>query len=410
MSIKKKIRLFITKNKLIERLYDKYHEEAKYIYQFRKPRMILNEKVKLDGFCNGIQSFFGYYDKSPERNGHYIYHVVNSRSLKLNQEIDIYYDDEKIGSTKSWNWQQGAMLSWLNDQEIIYNIFKDDGYRSCILNLDTRTTRIIDYPIYQVSTNGRFALSLNFSRLARLRPDYGYFNLPYDNIKKIDENDGIFYIDLLNNSSVLIISLSDLANMEPQDSMLDAYHKVNHIDLSPDQTKFIFLHRWFDTNNVKHSRLITYDLTNKKMKIIANEDMVSHYSWKNDHEIVAYLRHRGIDHYYLIDIETLKMTLIGNMNELNDDGHPSLTKDEQWMVTDTYPDYTCKSHLLLFNMITKKMIMLGDFYSPKRYHGINRCDLHPRWSNAKELTFDSVYQGMRRLCRIDISEIIDEGK
>ena len=410
MSIKQKVRLFMTKNKLIEKIYETYHKEAKYIYQFNKPKVILNEKVKLDSFLCGMQSFFGYYDKTPVRNGHYIYHVVNSKSLDLNQEIDIYCDDKKIGSTTSWNWQQGAMLSWLNDQEIIYNIFKDNKYKSCIFNIETETSRIIDYPIYQVSADGKFALSLSFSRLAYLRPDYGYFNLPSDNIKKITENDGIFFVDLINNSSVLIVSLSDLADLETQDSMFDAYHKVNHIDISPDQTKFIFLHRWFDISNVKHSRLILYDLTCKDKKIIADEDMVSHYSWKNDHEIVAYLRHQGLDHYYLIDIVTLKMTLIGNMNELNDDGHPSLTKDEKWLLTDTYPDYTCKSHLLLYNMITKKMITLGDFYSPKRYQGINRCDLHPRWTNDREITFDSVYLGMRRLCRLDIGEIMDEGK
>ena len=64
---------------------------------------------------------------------------------------------------------------------------------------------IVDYPIYDVKNN--IALSLNFDRLRILRPDYGYRNRKI----KIDvnniENDGIYLIDLEENTSQLIITL-----------------------------------------------------------------------------------------------------------------------------------------------------------------------------------------------------------
>ncbi|MDX9692432.1 MAG: hypothetical protein RBT45_08240 [Acholeplasmataceae bacterium] len=410
MSIKQKVKNFLLNNDMTKKMYDNYHEHAKYIYQIGKPKCVLHEGVIMDVFEDQKQTFFGYYDKSPLRNGHYIYHSLNSSSLSLNQEVDIYLDHQKIGSSRSWNWQQGAMLSWLDDESIIYNDFINNQYCSVIRDINTNQQRCIDYPIYKVSYDGKFALSLNFSRLAKLRPDYGYFNLPYSDITKNDDKDGIFYVDLMKNKCDLLVSLEKIAAIDTIDSMMDAYHEVNHIDLSPDQKRITFLHRWYDNANTRNSRLIMFDLTTSKLTVLVNEGMVSHCTWKNEKDIVGYLRHDNKDYYYQIDTKTMKIELLDDQAIFSDDGHPSFSFEQRYMITDTYPDHTCSSKLYLYDDINKSVVKLGSFYSPKRFQGVSRCDLHPRWAKkSHEITIDTVYSGNRRMCKLDLRNVI-EGK
>ena len=41
------------------------------------------------------------------------------------------------------------------------------------------------------------------------------------------------------------------------------------------------------------------------------------------------------------------------------------------------------------------------------YKGQTRCDLHPRFSaDGRKVFFDSVYSGKRRLCFVDVSNIV----
>lgn len=411
MSIKQKVKSFLLNNDITKKMYDNYHEHAKYLYQVGKPKCVLYEDVIMDVFEDQKQTFFGYYDKSPLRNGHYIYHSLNSSSLSLDQAVDIYIDHQKIGSSRSWNWQQGALLSWLDDENIIYNDYIDNHYCSVIINIETKLQRYIDYPIYKVSYDGKFALTLNFSRLAKLRPDYGYFNLPYDDIAKNDDNDGIFYVNLATNQCDLLVSLKNIAAIDPIESMIDAYHEVNHIDLSPDQKRITFLHRWYDNANTRNSRLIMFDLVTLKLTVLVNEGMVSHCTWKNNQDIVGYLRHKNKDYYYQIDTKTLKIELLDDQTIFNDDGHPSFSFEQRYMITDTYPDYTCNSKLYLYDVIKRSVIKLGVFYSPKRFQGISRCDLHPRWNKeSHEITIDTVFSGNRRMCKLDLRKVIRENK
>ena len=411
MSIKQKVKNFLLNNDLTKKLYDNYHEHAKYLYQIGKARCVLHDGVTMEVFGDQKQTFFGYFDKSPSRNGHYIYHSLNSSSLSLDQEIDIYLDHQKIGSSRSWNWQQGAMLSWLDDENIIYNDFIDNHYGAIIKNIETNQQRMIDHPIYKVSHDGKFALTLNFARLAKLRPDYGYFNLPYNDISKNDDKDGIFYVDLLKNKCDLLVSLEKIAATETIESMNDAYHEVNHIDLSPDQKRITFLHRWYDTANTRNSRLIMFDLVTSKLTVLVNEGMVSHCTWKNDQDIVGYLRHDHKDYYYIIDTKALKINVFDDQAIFSEDGHPSFSFEQRYMITDSYPDHTCTSKLYLHDGVKKSIVKIGSFYSPKRFQGVSRCDLHPRWAKDRhEVTIDTVFSRNRRMCKLNLQAVIEENK
>lgn len=135
------------------------------------------------------EHLFGYYDKCPwnENEDKMIYLQVSDAykdvAPKKEAKIilkDLNSNEEKvIATTKAWNVQQGCMLQWLGPEynsEILYNDFIDNELKTVILNIQTNEKRIIDFPVYTVDKSGKWGLTLDFYRLHRMRPGYGYSN------------------------------------------------------------------------------------------------------------------------------------------------------------------------------------------------------------------------------------------
>lgn len=405
-SFKSKLKNKIQNNKLLSKVYEVYHFNAKYIKARNDKKIELNGNVKCyPVFSDDKTYFFGYYDKPCFKYEKSIAHRINTNSLNYNQVADIIVGDELVSSTKTWNWQQGSMATWYDKNHIIHNDFDGKKFISKIVDINTKGCKVIDFPIYSLSKDKKFALSLNFSRLAKLRKDYGYFNLPYDRLPD-DNEDGIYYVDINNNKYELYLSLNEIKNFMPKDSMKDAVHKVNHIDISPNSDKAIFLHRWF-VGKTKYTRLLCMNIKSKKLSLLADNDMVSHMAWYNNEKVFGYLKgNNNKDGYFFIDIN-------GNQEQfenelLVDDGHPSVL-NERYIVTDTYPDYTCKSKLLLIDLKLKTVNIIGRFYSGKKYQNDKRCDLHPRFDGDSfgKLTIDSVANGKKNIYHIDINNMIE---
>lgn len=366
----------------------------------------------------GQSSFFGYYTRSPwNRNGDILFQETRGRgtraSLKHPLVVKVFCpitsEVISLGETYAWNWQQGCMLQWLGPEDgwVIYNAYaaQDDAYRSVIVELTSGQTRTICRPIYSVNPQGTHALTLNFSRLARLRPDYGYFNAKAS--EKLDlSEDGIWAVDLVRNESRLILSLKETVEFEHSHGMDGVEHKVNHIDISPDGKRFLFLHRWF-TDRGKMTRLLTADVEGNNLCCLANDEMVSHCIWKNERQILAWARKKGIgDRYFLATDQSPDYEIIGE-GQLNEDGHPSFSPDGRWLLTDTYPGKDRMSALILFDLRDERRIELGSFFQPYRFSGEIRCDLHPRWSpDGRFVSFDSCHSGRRRFYVMDVSEIV----
>lgn len=355
-------------------------------------------------------SFFGYYNHSPDSAGHILYHQFDKKQVKKQntQSIDIMLDNTKISETNSWNWQQGSMLSWIGPHRIAHN-FYDDGYKCKIIDIKKNEKKVINSPFYCFFPDGSSFLSLNFKRLARSTPDYGYFNENVNQIYPFDPDDGIFKIELKNQDKDLIISFKELTTLYPKETMKKAWHTVNHIDIAPDGSRFMFFHRWFTPGGVNYSRLITANKEGKDLYILADDDMVSHCCWMDNQTIVGWLRKKDLgDNYYILKDKTNSYSILNNM-VLTQNGHPGFSKDNQWLLTDTYPNKSRMSSLLLYNIKEKKVITIGSFFSPLKYFGEYRCDLHPRFSrDNRALFFDSVHEDTRHLYQIDISALLTE--
>ena len=361
--------------------------------------------------------FFGYYDKSPwDSTNRYMLCMKakdTSKEVAPNEKVEILLIDtynnnkaEKIAESNSWNVQQGCMAQWLGpefDRKIIYNDFRDGKYCSVILDVFNKAEKIINMPIYSVSSDGKFAFSLDFSRLHRLRPGYGYSNID-DTTKdeKVPNKPCIWKVYLEKNSVEPYLYYSDFYNFETREDMKLAEHKVNHIMISPNNDKFMVIHRWLNENK-KYSRLITCDIKSKELFNLSDDNMVSHCYWKSNNEILGFLNKKNHGNgYYILKDKTNNYERI--WDDIESDGHPSYSSDGKFVLTDSYPN---KKRIQSLKILTENEIYnIGKVFSPFKYDNETRCDLHPRWSrDDKKICFDGCFEGRRRLYVIDVSNI-----
>lgn len=357
------------------------------------------------------ETFFGYYDKYPEQNGWILFHQYRGRTNIIPTgsppiTISAYNissgETREIGKSNAYNWQQGSRLHWLKDDMVIFNNVSENNqqYVSQIYSISQdKIVEQIDFPFYD--THSDFALSLKFKRLAALNSDYGYTFLPFDKSESTElKKDGIFYIDIRNNAINLLISFSDVITNNDQPSMKNAKHKFNHIMISPDGKKFMFIHRWYH-KGIKHDSLMVANTDGANLKCVANEGMVSHCFWKDSNTIFGYLRDKQYgNNYYTIELKTgtKKQVGVGIIDGFGD-GHPFCTGNQ--ILFDTYPNKARMQELYLFNTESENLNKIGNYFAPLKYHESHRCDLHPRLSIAGNTIYiDSAHEGKRYLYRL----------
>lgn len=376
----------------------------------------MSHKMKFEGDVSkvspddGYEYFYGYYDKSPwDAQDRYMIALKVKQAYKSvapKESGELVLIDTKNGNqattfaaTHSWNVQQGCMAQWMGPDfgtRIIYNDFREGTYCSVVYNVKARKEeRVYSVPVYDVAKDGSYALSLDFSRLHRLRPGYGYSNLPDKTAKDLCPNQcAVWKLDLKSGEVSELFQYTDLAAFENRPEMNGAEHKVNHLMISPDGKRFMFFHRWF-VGTKKYTRLVTASSDGTEFYNLSDGDFASHCFWKNNNEILAFLSKEGSGkHYYLMKDRTRDYELL--WPELKNDGHPSYSPDGSLVVTDTYPDRVRMSTVYVCEGGNVRRI--ARVFAPFRYDNDVRCDLHPRWNHAGDMIcIDSAHEGKRGL-------------
>ena len=354
--------------------------------------------------------FFGYYDLNPiSQDNQKVLSIVVPKSKITNISAEVgYFDLNKnkkfhpIGTTKTWCWQQGARLRWSTKDAdtIIYNNIDNNQYGCVFQNIINKNVlKQVSYPIYDLSKDEKKGLSLNFSRLQRLRPGYGYDAFPDASINnRASDKDGIFLIDIEKNTSKLIISLKNISEIQPHHSMNGADHYINHLSWNKSSTRFLFFHLWTN-KKTRSSRLFTADKNGQNIYLLENEEIVSHYDWKDDDFICMTTHSKNFGLRYSIYKDLSSDRKILNSKLLTKDGHPTFHPVyNHILLTDTYPNKYGERTLFSFNTEKNEPHSLGNYKSPLKYRKDYRCDLHPRWSNdGKLISFDSTHTNQRTL-------------
>ncbi len=399
--------------------------------------------------------FFGYYDVCPwDESGRYMLAMEVDFAERMPKQGDIAtigvidlereYHFEPVAQTRAWNWQLGARAQWVPSTEsgrcIIYNDCVENQLVSIILDISTGKMQVLNKPIYALSPDGHFALSVNFGWLHRVRIGYGYEC--GDEVMEFDpENDGIYLVDLSTGKFKLIISYSQVIEFRKRPVMVGARkHWIEHLLINPDCTRFLFMHR-FETKDGYYTRMFTANVDGSELFLVA-EGKISHYCWRNARQILAWSRIGSVDDeisgrtslglrllrkvwnwtpYHLRSL--VRQRVLSEYLRLFDDRsgewipvavgiirenpHMSFSRDGVWLLGDTYPDNKYYRTLFIYNWETQQKVVLGRFYSPPNLTGPARCDLHPRWSpDGRFVCIDSAHEGSRQMYVLDVSRIV----
>lgn len=347
-------------------------------------------------------TFFGYYDKSCWNRTSSL--IATHRLKGKVCEICVADNDTPdeltvVAETTAWNWQQGSMLSWASDGTLFFNAF--DNGKLIARRVSAVGERIGDYdlPIQSLSPDGATFMSLNYNRLRRYRAEYGYADdgsnreFAFD-----DETDGIWSIDTETGATNLVINLATLMAALPEHvaSTVTA-HKINHICWSPNGQKILFMYRFFQGGK-KSSRLYAANPNGGALALLADNHIVSHYTWLDDTRIVAWARDRnGRDGYSIYDINKISEIPMssGEFDSLGD-GHPSIARAASLLSFDTYPLKDRCRRLYVFSEESGAHLEVARLFAAWGNEGPTRCDLHPRWApDAHAVSVDSDHTGLR---------------
>lgn len=318
---------------------------------------------------------------------------------------------DKLGESRAWNFQQGAMLQWVDpeDRFLLWNdAVPGEAAFAVHHRLADGEQRRLPRPVANLGRDGRYALSINFERLFDFRPGYGYVNRA-DPFGKEDapEKDGVFLLEVDSGESRLILSLSAIQKLM-RESGGDAGRKVlvNHITFNPSATRFIALARYFQRPGDTRLRTVVL-LANRDgsdARVLLPPGMASHYWWLNDSELLFWCDGSEGAGFYRIDCNSGEMRLL-DPSHFDQDVHMSVRPEGDWMIYDTYPDKENRRHLSLYHLPTGRHHHLGGLLTEIPSHEDLRCDLHPRWNpDGRGITIDSTHEGFRALYSLDLSD------
>lgn len=369
--------------------------------------------------------WFGYYDKLQfDPSSRYVLGMevdFEGRSPTADDVIRIGVIDtadgdrwRELGRSSAWCWQQGCMLQWIpgSARELIWNDRQEGRYISRIVDVESGAERTLPSPVYALSPNGEWAVTTDFRRLNDTRPGYGYVGIPDPNSDVLAPEDvGISRVDLASGESELIFSVADAAAVpNPHNEVTGLKHYFNHLLVSPDGSRLIFLHRWRKRPGERGrfgTRMFTIGNDGSDPYVLDPYGNTSHFIWRDPRHVLAWATHPSSGEKFYLYADQSKQVEVVGPEVMPRNGHCTYLPGGEWILNDTYPDADRLQHVYLYRVADGRRVPIADLHSPPEYTGEWRCDTHPRFSpDGTKVVVDSTHNGGRQLYLIDISEIV----
>lgn len=401
MAIKEAVKIILGKNGTM--LYRTVNQRRKYVASVlrRNKGVIASDKPYRVYQEDGKHLFFGYYDlqQMNAKQDKLLAHRLPQHADASRDAIEIGWLDHitghfhQIAESRAWCWQQGSRLRWHSWSEncILFNSLQNNEY--CTEQWDIvsgKRQELFPCAFYDITSDFAYGLSLNFSRLQRLRPGYGYSTLPDHTCgDNAPEMDGIFRYDLISGERIQLVSLRQLATAS-EDAAAQYQHYINHICVAPDGKHFMFLHLWTKAAGLPWKvELYSVSMNGDELKRLeGTQNPISHYCWKDERTLLT-TTCSGV--YAEYDIITGKRTVLA-YPELRKDGHPTYFANKNTILADTYPLKRCMQHLFKIDRDGADYHEIASIYSDPRLFEEKRCDLHPRLTpDGRYVTVDSTF-------------------
>lgn len=373
-------------------------------------------------YVPGSETFAGYYEIQPMcADGKAVLaHASKASRMALTGDepaqvgwFDIASGEwHPVAQTHLWCWQMGARLRWWDSagpRTLAFNAILDGAPAHCLAKEGGALQKHCDTALFDANEEAGVGLGLNFARLAKCRPGYGYPALddPFAD-ENLPEGDGVTLVDLESGKAQLAYAMPQFASLVPEASR-DEYHYLNAALLSPKATRFTVLYKRLPNPEDVHGWTVDAVIGNcdgSRLIHVPLKGRASHYWWIDEDRIV-YTSNDGIGSEYVVfDCRD------GSLRPLSEatpgvDGHPSRHLASGAWVTDTYPDLYSEQALYVLESTGEgrselERRELGRLLADKRYQDEWRCDLHPRWSrDGKSILVDSTHEGHRALYLVD---------
>jgi hypothetical protein len=376
---------------------------------------------------------FGYYDRCAWSMDN-LYHLA----LRIPQQERLPFPGEparvgyidalalrfhEVGETLAWCHQQGAMTLWLKHRPrtFIYNDFIREGMRwrpiARIHSLDAGSVGHLEVPIYALSRDGLWGVTLNFGRIPRRGYSYALAELPLHAPEPDLDDDGLFLVNMVSGDATLIASYRQFMAAHPFPYDLEnVYMWLNHAIFNCDGSRLMVLFRYSPSIMESHpwrTYMYTMQLDGSDLRcslsdIFWRHGAISHQIWgRTPEEILvdADWGGHGHGHEYIVFDETQHPFQAHRISKgMGPAGHLNFSPDGQWMAADTYPDHDGVQRLALVNVTTGEWMEIGRFlHRTPGATGDVRCDLHPRWSeDGTLLTIDTIHEGPRKIYVLDL--------
>jgi hypothetical protein len=358
--------------------------------------------------------FFGYHDRTPfAANARFLLaHRVYGSDVEPMVEgtpAEIGWFDlaavsptfTPVATTTAWSWQQGSLLQWDPrdpSAALMFHRLTEHGAETVICDATNGTVRET-WPLahYAIDAPGDRVLSLNFSRLARLRPGYGH-RLTQDSTGALvaPEHDGVWLFDRRTRKVRLLASLAAMATDVAAPP--DAHHYVNHLAWSPSGARCVWFHIIQPSKGRRAIRGIVADPVSGLMRPFETERLISHQCWLDDDRLLVTTRDaKLVWRYTVYNFATDHRTDLPV--SVPYDGHPMRSPSSPVeVITDTTPDPIRRQHLLRLNVVTGAVMEIEAWATPTTHVGEVRCDLHPRWDvEGRRVCVDTAVSGRREM-------------
>lgn len=359
--------------------------------------------------------FFGFHDKSPwsADNQFLLAHQfegTGNEPESAHQPLDIvkfsgenWEQPTTIGQTRAWNWQQGSQLQWRGQMtHIVFNDFVEGVCKAVEVNNQGEKIKVYDYPVAAISPDGETMAAYCFKTFGDAMPGYGYdfsganarSNIQPDTLLVFTQDGEIQHE----------IAGSDLPVTDVISEDARALTFISHVLFSKTGKRLAFMRRMAIPGRRLRSSLYLLDCATGKVKRVPFKNMVSHYCWLNDDEIFAYANTEAGDGYYSFSLSEERLHSFSDvLNSL--DGHPHSDASGQQIVFDTYPNKKRLQRLAVFNWQSREVSELAMLYSPMKFWGNKRVDLHPRYrADGQYVCVDCSRSGVRSLGTMPVGQ------
>ena len=374
-------------------------------------------------------SYFGINSWSPDGRYVSVLEVDFSGRLATQQDTAVVAlvdlcDGNKlipISKTVCWNFQEAAMFHWLpwEDGLCAFNDCREGKFVTVLLNWKTGSERIVPYPISAVDRSGEWGVSLNYARLRKCRPDYGYDGDGQD--ARLDtvypEDDGLYVVNLKTGEAKLILTVAQTKDLLPALTSDDALAYFCHTIISPNAKRIFFLGRTvgdFSKQIEKTGKIYSWDTESFTINTDGTDLRRcypagwkgSHFNWYDDETLAVTACWDAGNCWshtvFKVGDEQNRRHIAPGL--LDWDGHLIFSPNGKFLSTDGYWNKDNYRTWVLVRLEDEAVLPLGRFYVPQEYtEQYSRCDLHPRWRpDGTQIGFNSVHEGCRQVYLRDV--------